>query len=48
MGENNLQKFIIEGGHALRGEVIPSGNKNAALPILSGFPTPERDFFPTQ
>ena len=35
MGENNLEKFIIEGGHALRGEVIPSGNKNAALPILS-------------
>jgi len=30
-----LEKFIIEGGHPLSGEVIPSGNKNAALPILA-------------
>jgi len=30
-----LEKFIIEGGYALRGEVTPSGNKNAALPILA-------------
>jgi len=30
-----LEKFIIEGGCKLRGEVIPSGNKNAALPILA-------------
>ncbi len=28
-------KFVIEGGHALRGEVTPSGNKNAALPLLA-------------
>ena len=30
-----MEKFIIEGGHSLSGEVIPSGNKNAALPILA-------------
>ena len=30
-----MEKFIIEGGHPLSGEVIPSGNKNAALPILA-------------
>jgi UDP-N-acetylglucosamine 1-carboxyvinyltransferase len=30
-----LEKFIIEGGIPLEGEVEPSGNKNAALPILA-------------
>jgi UDP-N-acetylglucosamine 1-carboxyvinyltransferase len=30
-----LDKFIIEGGHPLFGEVTASGNKNSALPILS-------------
>ena len=30
-----MEKFIIEGGVPLRGEVTPSGNKNAALPILA-------------
>jgi UDP-N-acetylglucosamine 1-carboxyvinyltransferase len=30
-----LDKFIIEGGIPLKGEMIPSGNKNAALPILA-------------
>jgi len=30
-----LDKFIIEGGQPLQGEVEPSGNKNAALPILA-------------
>ena len=30
-----MEKFIIEGGIPLRGEVTPSGNKNAALPILA-------------
>lgn len=30
-----MEKFIIEGGHPLRGEVTPSGNKNAALPLLA-------------
>jgi UDP-N-acetylglucosamine 1-carboxyvinyltransferase len=30
-----MEKFIIEGGVPLQGEVIPSGNKNAALPLLA-------------
>ena len=30
-----MEKFVIEGGLPLRGEVTPSGNKNAALPILA-------------
>jgi UDP-N-acetylglucosamine 1-carboxyvinyltransferase len=30
-----MEKFIIEGGIPLRGEITPSGNKNAALPILA-------------
>jgi len=30
-----MEKFIIQGGHPLQGEVTPSGNKNAALPLLS-------------
>lgn len=30
-----MEKFIIEGGIPLNGEVIPSGNKNAALPLLA-------------
>lgn len=30
-----MEKFIIEGGIPLQGEVTPSGNKNAALPILA-------------
>ncbi|HMK08742.1 MAG TPA: UDP-N-acetylglucosamine 1-carboxyvinyltransferase, partial [Anaerolineales bacterium] len=30
-----MQSFVIEGGHALHGEVTPSGNKNAALPLLA-------------
>lgn len=30
-----MEKFIIEGGYPLRGEVTPSGNKNAALPMLA-------------
>jgi len=30
-----MDKFIIEGGVPLRGEVTPSGNKNAALPLLA-------------
>jgi UDP-N-acetylglucosamine 1-carboxyvinyltransferase len=30
-----MPSFLIEGGHPLRGEVIPSGNKNAALPLLA-------------
>lgn len=30
-----MGEFIIQGGHPLRGEVTPSGNKNAALPLLA-------------
>lgn len=30
-----MEKFIIEGGRPLHGDVYPSGNKNAALPILA-------------
>ncbi|MBI5936170.1 MAG: UDP-N-acetylglucosamine 1-carboxyvinyltransferase [Chloroflexi bacterium] len=30
-----MEKFVIEGGHPLRGEVTPGGNKNAALPLLA-------------
>jgi len=30
-----MEKFIIQGGIPLSGEVIPSGNKNAALPMLA-------------
>lgn len=30
-----MEKFIIDGGTPLRGEMTPSGNKNAALPILA-------------
>src|SRR4030095_14323377 len=29
-----MDKLLIEGGHALNGEVVVSGAKNAALPIL--------------
>src|SRR5215217_7618933 len=30
-----MEKFIIQGGVPLSGEIIPAGNKNAALPILA-------------
>lgn len=30
-----MEKFIIEGGYPLHGEIHPSGNKNAALPLLA-------------
>jgi UDP-N-acetylglucosamine 1-carboxyvinyltransferase len=30
-----MDKFVIEGGYPLSGEVVPAGNKNAALPILA-------------
>ena len=29
-----MESFCIEGGIPLRGEITPSGNKNAALPLL--------------
>ncbi len=30
-----MQKFVIEGGIPLSGEIVAAGNKNAALPILA-------------
>jgi len=30
-----MEKFVIEGGTPLNGEVTPAGNKNAALPLLA-------------
>lgn len=30
-----MEKFVIQGGAPLRGEVTPGGNKNAALPLLA-------------
>ncbi len=30
-----MEKFVIEGGRKLSGEITPSGNKNAALPLLA-------------
>jgi len=30
-----MEKFVIEGGYPLQGEVTPAGNKNAALPLLT-------------
>jgi UDP-N-acetylglucosamine 1-carboxyvinyltransferase len=35
MPENPMEKFIINGGIPLHGELTPSGNKNAALPLLA-------------
>lgn len=31
-----MSRYVIEGGQRLRGSIRPSGNKNAALPILAG------------
>jgi hypothetical protein len=30
-----MEKFVVQGGARLSGEISPSGNKNAALPILA-------------
>ena len=30
-----MEKFVIEGGYPLSGELTPSGNKNEALPVLA-------------
>lgn len=30
-----MEKFVIEGGYPLSGDVSPAGNKNAALPLLA-------------
>lgn len=33
--EMNMEKFVIEGGVPLNGEVTPAGNKNASLPLVA-------------
>lgn len=30
-----VERFVIEGGHRLKGTITPAGNKNAALPVLA-------------
>ena len=30
-----MEKFIIGGGYPINGEILPAGNKNAALPLLA-------------
>jgi len=30
-----MEQFVIQGGYSLNGEVTPSGNKNAALPMMA-------------
>ncbi|MFW6201492.1 MAG: UDP-N-acetylglucosamine 1-carboxyvinyltransferase, partial [Gemmatimonadota bacterium] len=30
-----MPKYIVEGGHPLSGTIRPTGNKNAALPLLA-------------
>ena len=35
LDEDNMETFIIEGGHPISGEVKISGNKNAALPLIA-------------
>lgn len=37
-----MDRFIIEGGHRLRGTITPAGNKNAALPVLAAALLTER------
>src|SRR3954452_12404346 len=32
---SRMDKFVIEGGVPLSGTIVPSGNKNAALPALA-------------
>src|SRR5204863_2559270 len=32
---SRMDKFVIEGGYPLSGTIVPSGNKNAALPALA-------------
>ncbi len=32
---NSAVQFVVQGGHALSGSIRPSGNKNAALPIVA-------------
>jgi UDP-N-acetylglucosamine 1-carboxyvinyltransferase len=36
MGPMSALQFVVEGGRSLSGSIRPSGNKNAALPIIAG------------
>ena len=38
-----MQKFVIQGGVPLSGEITAAGNKNAALPILAACLLTEED-----
>ena len=38
-----LEKFVIQGGVPLSGEIVAAGNKNAALPILAACLLTEED-----
>lgn len=40
-----MPKFVVEGGHQLRGTIRPAGNKNAALPIIAATLLTEEDVF---
>src|SRR5262245_43375908 len=35
VGSGAGDRFVIEGGHPVGGDVTPSGNKNEALPLLA-------------
>jgi UDP-N-acetylglucosamine 1-carboxyvinyltransferase len=39
-----MEKFVIRGGVPLSGEIIPAGNKNAALPILAACLLTDEEF----
>src|SRR3982751_4744379 len=39
-------QFVVEGGKALNGSIRPSGNKNAALPIVAAALLPPNVFLP--
>src|SRR5688500_9686088 len=40
---NSMEKFVIEGGVPLNGEITAAGNKNAALPIIAACLLTEED-----
>ncbi|MGQ9627347.1 MAG: UDP-N-acetylglucosamine 1-carboxyvinyltransferase [Anaerolineae bacterium] len=40
-----MEKFVIEGGVPLEGVVFPSGNKNAALPVLAASILTDEEIF---
>jgi UDP-N-acetylglucosamine 1-carboxyvinyltransferase len=40
-----MPKFVVEGGHPLKGSIRPAGNKNAALPIIAATLLTDEDVF---